>query len=441
MLFTIAVDGPVGAGKSSVADGVAKKLQILHLDTGAMYRALAFYALQKNMPLDDEEALKNLCGHIMPEVCFVEGKQQTYIDGENVTERIRTPQVSMAASSIAKDRNVRKAMVACQQKIAQRQSMIMDGRDIGTCVLPQATLKIYLNATPQVRAKRRYDEMIASGKEAVYEDVLADVIKRDSQDMNREVDPLRPADDALILDSSHLTQQQVVDSIIRRLHMRLHKRLPREEKFTPMYAFLKGLTRIGKNSFLPFEVHRPEYAELDAPYLIIANHNSLLDPVLLVDSCDRYHIRFLGKSELTKSKIGKWFFEKCLRMISVDRGNSDFAAFKTCVKVLREGHPLCIFPEGTRHKSGIMQHAETGTAMIALMSKQPILPVFLTERPRLFRKTHVLYGAPFWPQDVCEGAVNNENCAKLIAHIQKIYSDLYHEACRNGFKCYKDLQE
>ena len=163
MLLTIALDGPVGAGKSSVADGVAQKLGILHLDTGAMYRAFAWKALQEGVSLEDEAALKALTEASLPEVRYENGGQHTYMDGQDVTGLIRTPEVSMAASTVSKAAVVRRAMVQRQQELASRQSMLLDGRDIGTRVLPNATVKFYLTASPEIRARRRFDEMQQKG--------------------------------------------------------------------------------------------------------------------------------------------------------------------------------------------------------------------------------------------------------------------------------------
>ena len=207
MVLTIAVDGPVGAGKSSVADEVARRLGILHMDTGAMYRAFAYQALKEGVDSRDAQALEALAGREMPEVRFENGAQRTLIAGQDVTDLIRTPEISMAASVISMVPAVRRAMVARQRELAGHQSMLLDGRDIGTRVLPDATLKIFLTASPEVRARRRFEELRAKGDPSTYEEVLRDVIQRDHQDTTRETDPLRPAQDAQILDSSLMTRE------------------------------------------------------------------------------------------------------------------------------------------------------------------------------------------------------------------------------------------
>ena len=214
MPFTIAMDGPVGAGKSSVADAVARELGILHLDTGAMYRSVGLSALKHGLSLQDEAAVTALCAQLSMEVHYVNGTQQTIVDGEDVTGLIRTPEVSMAASAVGTMGGVRKCMVALQQKLAAQTSMLLDGRDIGTVVLPNASLKIYLTASPEERAMRRWKELQAKGAPDPYEQVLSDLIRRDDQDMNRPIDPLRPAEDAVTLDTTGMGFDAVVEAIV-----------------------------------------------------------------------------------------------------------------------------------------------------------------------------------------------------------------------------------
>lgn len=213
MRLNIAMDGPVGAGKSSVADAVAKRLGILHLDTGAMYRALGLKALRDGIDLQDEEKIDALCEGLKLDVRVGENGQETLLDGENVSGLIRTPEVSMAASTVSRYARVRKRMVKLQQELAASRDMILDGRDICTTVLPDADLKIYLTASAEERALRRWKEMRERGDTDSYEEVLSQVRERDEQDMNRPVEPLRQAEDAVLLDSTNLTFEQVIDRI------------------------------------------------------------------------------------------------------------------------------------------------------------------------------------------------------------------------------------
>ncbi len=214
-MLNIAMDGPVGAGKSSIADAVAKRLDILHLDTGAMYRAVGLTALEKQVDVSDEQAVTALCETLRIAVRHGEDGQHTLVDGRDVTGMIRTPEVSMAASTVAKYQGVRTAMVALQRRLAAETPMLVDGRDICTRVLPDARVKIFLTASAEERARRRYLEMTMKGMTADYETVLCELRARDAQDMNRAVDPLRPAEDAVTVDTTSMSFEEVVTEILR----------------------------------------------------------------------------------------------------------------------------------------------------------------------------------------------------------------------------------
>ncbi|MBR6366593.1 MAG: (d)CMP kinase [Lachnospiraceae bacterium] len=213
MNIQIAIDGPAGAGKSTIAKQLAKKLDILYVDTGAMYRAVALYLLENEVDIDDEKAVTNICRKAKLDLTQEKDGQHVFLNGRDVNPYIRTPQVSDATSRSSAYAGVREYVVASQREIAKNISLIMDGRDIGTVVLPDATLKIYLTADPEVRAKRRYDEMIARGDEADFETILREIKERDHRDMTREVTPLKQAEDAVCVDTSYMNIDEVVDTI------------------------------------------------------------------------------------------------------------------------------------------------------------------------------------------------------------------------------------
>lgn len=215
MPLTIAIDGPVGAGKSTIADALAGALHILHLDTGAMYRALGLKALREGVDPHDEKATEALMERTDISVSLEGGRQRTFLDGEDVTGLIRTQSVGDAASAVSKAAGVRSRMVALQQRYAAQSDMVLDGRDIGTRVLTNATYKFYLNAAPEVRARRRYEELCLKGVKADYDTVLSEVMARDLQDSSRAVDPLRCAKDALELDTTYLSQAEVLGVLLR----------------------------------------------------------------------------------------------------------------------------------------------------------------------------------------------------------------------------------
>lgn len=214
MPLNVAMDGPVGAGKSTIADEVARRLGILHLDTGAMYRALGLAAIRRGIDMQDEGAVTDMCRRVDITVRYEQGGQRTLMDGEDVTAHLRTQEVSMAASAVSRYRGVRQAMVALQQKLAATTDMLVDGRDIGTVVLPRATIKIYLTASAEERAHRRWAQLQEKGASDTFEQVLEELRQRDWQDMHRDVDPLRQAEDAVLVDSTGLQFEQTVEKIL-----------------------------------------------------------------------------------------------------------------------------------------------------------------------------------------------------------------------------------
>ena len=215
MPMNIAIDGPVGAGKSSIADQVAQRLNILHLDTGAMYRAFGLYALRSGTDLAIEAALSALAEDVDVQVKYENGAQRTLLFGEDVSELIRTGEVSAAASAVSKWPAVRRRMVRAQQEMARTADMLIDGRDIGTVVLWDSPCKIFLTAAAEERARRRYLQQMEKGDTTPYEQVLRELNARDEQDMNRKTDPLRQAEDAVLVDSTNMTQEETVEAIVR----------------------------------------------------------------------------------------------------------------------------------------------------------------------------------------------------------------------------------
>lgn len=210
----IALDGPSGSGKSTVAKIISDKLNILYLDTGAMYRATALKALNLGIDTFDEEGVKTFIDDIDLKIKYVDGGQRTYLDGEDVSLKIREPHMSMAASNISSLKTVRIKMVEMQRKIASDISCVLDGRDIGSYVLPNADFKFYITATPEVRAKRRYDELKAKNFDVSEEEILKDIIKRDYNDEHREFSPLKQAEDAVYVDTSDMTVEEVTAKIL-----------------------------------------------------------------------------------------------------------------------------------------------------------------------------------------------------------------------------------
>lgn len=215
MIYNIAIDGPAGAGKSTIARRVARELSFIYVDTGAMYRAMALYLLRRKVNRDDTEQIGNICQDAEISIEYQNGEQIVLLNGENVNSYLRTEEVGNMASVSSAVPRVREKLLSLQRKLAKDMSVVMDGRDIGTTILPDADVKIYLTASSLTRARRRYLELQEKGTVCNLDDIQKDIEERDQRDMNREISPLRQAKDAVLVDSSDLTIQQVVDRILQ----------------------------------------------------------------------------------------------------------------------------------------------------------------------------------------------------------------------------------
>ncbi len=218
---SIAIDGPAGAGKSTLARRIAGELGYIYVDTGALYRTVALYLLRQHIDAADTDKVEAALPGIRVDIRFEEGLQQVYLNGENVSGQIRTPEVSMMASASSALPAVRRFLLEQQRELARTHDVVMDGRDIGTVVLPQADVKIFLTASAEERARRRYEELIEKGQEVTFQDVLRDMKQRDAQDENRAVAPLKPAEDAIRVDTTGDTLEQSVARMIDIIRQRL----------------------------------------------------------------------------------------------------------------------------------------------------------------------------------------------------------------------------
>jgi len=214
MSYNIAIDGPAGAGKSTIARAAAEKMNLIYVDTGAMYRAMALFMVREGVDLQDEETIIRKCQEADITIRYENGAQVVLLNGENVNAYLRTEEVSHAASFVSVIPRVREKLVELQKRLAAESDCIMDGRDIGTCVLPHADRKIYLTASSAVRAKRRYDELTARGESCELKKIQEDIEERDYRDMHREASPLKQAEDAVLVDTSDMTVEQVIDRIL-----------------------------------------------------------------------------------------------------------------------------------------------------------------------------------------------------------------------------------
>ena len=224
MSFNIAIDGPAGAGKSTIAKRAARELQFIYVDTGAMYRAIAYGLLQAGTDVEDGQALAEALSGMDVSIGYENGEQQVYLNGKNVSGVIRTEEVSRMASTAAAKPQVREMLKNLQQDLARRENVLMDGRDIGTMILPDAQLKIYLTASVHTRAERRYRELVERGESCSLEEIEADIRERDFRDMNRETAPLCQAEDAVLVDSSDMTIEETVQRILTLARERMQEK-------------------------------------------------------------------------------------------------------------------------------------------------------------------------------------------------------------------------
>ena len=219
-MFNVAIDGPAGAGKSTIAKAAAKELGFIYVDTGALYRAIAYNAVTKGV-IDDTQKIIDMLTDTNVELKYVDGVQAVYLNGDDVSAYIRTPEISMGASKVSAIPQVREFLLNLQHDIAQKNNVIMDGRDIATVVLPNADVKIFLFASPECRAQRRYKELMEKGEDVTLEDVLADVNQRDYQDSHREIAPLKPSEDSVMADTSKLNLEESIQLIINIIKERI----------------------------------------------------------------------------------------------------------------------------------------------------------------------------------------------------------------------------
>ena len=388
-MIRIAIDGPGGAGKSSIAKAVAAKLGIIYVDTGALYRTIGLYMLRSGIDTKNEADVTEALPHFTLELKFADGKQIILLDGNDVGDSIRTPEVSMAASHVSAIGSVREYLLNTQREIARKNSVIMDGRDIGTVILPDAEVKIFLTASPEARAKRRYNELITKGQNVTYDQVYKEMVERDTNDSTRALAPCVPAKDATLLDNSKLNFEQSVDAVLKIIK----KKKPKKTFYMKAHRILAPMIRF----FFRIEAEGLENVPSDRPILFCANHISAKDPVMIAAACKR-QITFLAKKELFSVPVLGWLIKK-LGAVKLDRSGSDVSAIKSSVNVLADGGALAIFPQGHRYPSvdpGTTP-IKNGAGLVAYRSRCDVIPVFIktnNNKYRIFRKIDIYYGKP-----------------------------------------------
>lgn len=416
-MIRIAVDGPGGAGKSTVAKAVAKELGIIYVDTGALYRTIGLYVLRHGIDPKDHDGVCSVLGKFKLELTFNDGKQTVLLDGEDVGDKIRTPEVSMAASAVSAIGEVREFLLDTQRSIAMRNSVIMDGRDIGTVILPDAEVKIFLTASPEARAERRYKELIAKGQDVKYEDVFSEMAERDKNDSTRDIAPCVPAKDAEYLDNSALDLKGTTDAILKIVKKKRHKV---SRLYAVLYPVLAPLIRF----FQRVRVHGKENIPKDGPVLVCSNHIAVRDPILICASSPR-QIGFLGKKEVFKIPVIGWLVKK-LGAIPLNRSGSDLDAIKTSVNVLKSGGMLALFPQGHRYPGVNPKDTpkKNGAALLTYRSKCDVVPVCIKTKGfkySFFCRKDIIFGKPI---PYSEFGFVNGGTEEYSRATEKIFSEI-----------------
>lgn len=396
----ITIDGPAGTGKSTVAKLVAKHLKFLYFDTGAMYRAFTWYVLENQVHAEDEEAVCRLLSAFHLEI-----KRPTKIDrhyfvnGVDVTESIRKQEVNHAVSQVACYSAVRSKIVQIQKECAEHQNVVFEGRDMGTVVFPDANLKIYLDATPEIRAKRRFLELKNKFKDESFneEKILQEIQKRDYLDANRKMSPLKKAKDAVFIDTSGLNIDQVVQKILQLLK---HK-LPKVKRPKGLYRFICNAFKFVFCLFYRVKVYGLEHFQPGGA-IIAPNHASYLDPPLMAICCPE-ELHYLARASLFKL----FFFGKLIRKLNahpVTRESSDLRALKKIQDLIRKENKVLLFPEAYRTKEGGLQKLRSGIGFLAITTPCPVIPVYLHgtyeiwgphhKIPRFSGKVSCVFGSP-----------------------------------------------
>jgi cytidylate kinase len=338
----------------------------------------------------DAPAVASALGNFTLELTYVNGEQVILLDGVNVKDAIRTPEMSMAASNVSAIKEVREFLLNTQRDIAKRNSVIMDGRDIGTVILPDAEVKIFLTASPEARARRRYEELLAKGKEVSYEQVYTEMVERDKNDSTRDIAPCVPADDAIMLDNSDMNAEQTVDAVIRIIKKAKKKRksfyMKAHKVLAPLIRFFSGV-----------KVHGKENIPKEGGYMLCSNHIAVRDVLLIGATCPR-QIKFVAKKELFAIPILRSIM-KAFGAVKLDRGGTDVGALRKSVELIEQGDIVSIFPQGHRYPAADPSTTpiKNGAGMVSYRSGCDVIPVFIKTKGNkygIFKKTEIFYGKP-----------------------------------------------
>lgn len=404
MGFIVAIDGPAGSGKGTVTKILAEKMNLNNIDTGAMYRCVTLAIIRNNIDLNDIEKINELLETIKIELIEEKDKQIVKLNGEDVSREIRENPVNKMVSTVSAIKEIRIKLVEMQREMAKTQDIIMEGRDITTVVFPNADLKIYLDADLEERARRRFEQNKSKNIECTYEEVLEDMRKRDENDKNKEMGALKIADDAIVIDSTHLKQKQLVKKLeklikkerkLKQLEPKIYSERPDSKRKrivkNMVKGFLRGLYRIFYRVEIIGEENKTKAAQ-NGGYIICSNHLNYLDAAAIV-LFSKEKVRFIAKYDLGRFGILRWL-EHLFDVIPIKRNTQDLEAMKRCIKALKNNEILAIFPEGTRRGMEKNEKAKNGAAFMAIRTGKQVVPVGISGTFKLFSKVYINYGEP-----------------------------------------------
>ena len=422
MSFIVAIDGPSGTGKGTITKIISQKFGFSYLDTGATYRCVTLKLIKENIKLDEIDKIKEVLKNI--NINF-EG-DKVYLDKEDVTREIREEAVNNLVSQVSHIKEVRESMVELQRRMSEGKEVILDGRDIGTNVFPAAEVKIYLDASVEERAKRRYKQNEEKGIDIPFEEVKKNIEFRDNNDKSSNVAPLKQAEDAIYIDTTNLSINQVekkVSKIIKKKKKLIQKiengyKMTKDTKWKRLQrafvkGFLGGLYRI---------VFRPKMIGLenlpkDEGFIICAKHINYLDAAGLI-LCNKFKIRFIAKADLYRFGILSWLGH-IFDIIPVKRDKSDINSIKMCLKALKNKEILGIFPEGTRKGLEKNMKVKNGAVFLAEKANVKIVPVGIQGSFKPFTKVTFNYGKPI---DVKEMSKNDQDWLNKAS--KKVMNDI-----------------
>jgi len=377
----ITIDGPAGAGKSTAARTLAERLGYTLIPTGAMYRALALSIMRSGVPVRESAELR---AHLASLSITVAGGQ-VYLDGEDVTEAIRSREVARVTSDVTMLSSVRAKVTPLQRQLAAEGGVVLEGRDTGTVVCPDAEVKFYLTASLDARARRRRAELVETGISVSLPAITSELAARDKQDETRELAPLRRPEGAIEIDTSDLTVDQVVERLIAAIeHRKGSDGGP--AAWNRLYATLKYPTVALMRVMFRLEASGAENVPARGPVLLVSNHSSVLDPPLIGSASNR-QLSFLAKAELFDIPL----FGALIRGLNarpIRREGADPGALRTARHVLEEGGALLVFPEGTRGDEGVIRPAKPGAGLLAVSSGAAVVPVYVKGSGQAWPRGH-----------------------------------------------------